>query len=89
MDVKEAVTAAIRSVQNLYSGQDIRDVLLEEVERSTDANRWLVTLSFARPADVAPSIRDVLGGPDYVRLYKVAELNASTGELISLKMRQT
>lgn len=86
MDVKEAVTTAISQVQVLYAGQDIRDLLLEEIEKVD--NQWHVTVSFLRPSDSPNAIRGVFG-PEFTRAYKIVELNAFTGELLSMRIRKT
>jgi hypothetical protein len=88
VDVKQAVAAAISAVQNLFAGQDIRDLLLEEVEKSEDDRHWRVTISFARLIEGGNALRTALAGPEYNRFYKVIELDAVTGNLVSMKIRK-
>ncbi len=83
MDVKEAVKNAFESVRSLYEGQDIRDLLLEEVEK--DGTAWRITVSFSRP-DVSNPMRGVFAA-EYLREYKVIELN-QLGQLTSMKIRK-
>ena len=47
MDVKEAVRTAKKYVIDLFSDEDIRAVVLEEIV--SEGGTWKVTLSFIRP----------------------------------------
>ena len=90
VSVKSAVTAAINYVNNLYRGNDLRDLLLEEVEFSEATKQWLVTVGFSltetqeEPGSlIMPSKRiQALS-----RRYKVVNIDAKTGEPISMKIR--
>lgn len=88
--VKEAVQIAYRYLQELYSGEDLRDLRLEEVELDDLNDQWLVTFGFT-VFDAKPDSQlfgAMLGALSEARRdYKTIALNASTGALISMKMR--
>lgn len=89
IDIKEAVRIASEYLTSLYSAELVRDMLLEEVERSVNESCWLITLGFSRPipeTEVAGVIQ-VLSGKQFKREYKVMEIDASTGEVRSMKIR--
>lgn len=81
-DSKAAIKRAKAFFNEVFP--DVKDLKLEEVERSGDSHRyWLVTFSFARP-DLT-----VLGTPvtNPHRDYKTVTINAKTGEPIAVKIR--
>ena len=83
--LREAVRKAIELVtQDLYSDQYLRDVLLEEVERSGDV--WLVTVEFQRTPKDTPNIGALFGAQP--RTYKRIHIDAQTGEFISMNIRK-
>jgi hypothetical protein len=82
IDVKTAVKAATDYFTELY-GSPFSDLALEEVERTTFQNKWVVTLGYL-PA------RRVAGGglttiPGGVRQYKRLTVNAESGDVESMK----
>jgi hypothetical protein len=83
LDVKQATKLATAYLINLYDQQlSTSDaVRLEEVELTEDGKYWLITLSFnpANPAAIIFPPR---------REYKVFRINAETGELQSMKIRE-
>ena len=94
--VKQAVQAAMDFVRDMYSGEKISNLGLEEVRLDDDT--WYVTVGFSRPWDYPklqpPSLLEVartnLGSrtessPD--RDYKVVKVDQSTGEVIGMEMR--
>ena len=90
VDVRSAVGAAQRYIGSL---QDMighpEDLRLEEAELSEDKQYWLITLGFSRPVDKTISpLGDLLAIPKYERDYKVFKINAQTGEVQSMKIRQ-
>ena len=50
VDAKGAVQAAMKYLGEMYSKEQIADVLLEEIDTSKGGGSWLVTLSFYRPS---------------------------------------
>ena len=51
MNMKEAARTAKEYVADLYAGEQITDVGLEEIEFDDRSNDWVVTIGFARPWD--------------------------------------
>ena len=51
MNMKEAARTAKEYVADLYAGEGITDVGLEEIEFDDRSNDWVVTIGFARPWD--------------------------------------
>ena len=85
IDVKNAVRTAMEYVHALYQDDKIDDVMLEEVELSTDGQFWLVTVSFVRP--VAKSPIEAMTGQHGAPAYKVLTIHAETGNVHSMKIR--
>ena len=83
MDVKEAVRTAKKYVIDLFSDEDIRDVVLEEIV--SGGGTWKVTLSFIRPQE--QGLATVLSGPSWKdRSFKVVEVD-DLGEVRSVRHR--
>jgi hypothetical protein len=93
IDVRSAVLAAknyFEEIQDMI-GNSIQGILLEEVELSENGMFWYVTLSFNRPA--AKTERTII--PDFISLatkheyeYKTFTIDAETGEVKSMKIRE-
>lgn len=89
IDVKKAVASAVKYIKELYPQKNLRDLRLEEVERSDDEQYWLVTLGFSVPVSSDGSaVAQALGGTRYERAYKLFKVNAQTGEVRSMKIRK-
>lgn len=90
VDVRSAVGAAqkyIASLQDMIGRPE--DVRLEEAELSEDKQYWLITLGFNRLVDKTSNpLADLVAIPNYERDYKVFKINAQTGEVQSMKIRQ-
>ena len=93
IDVRGAVLAAKKYFEDIQDmiGNSINDILLEEVELSDNKNFWYVTLGFSRP--VAKNERTLI--PDVISLatktereYKIFTVDAETGEVKSMKIRE-
>lgn len=90
IDVKEAVKKALAYVRGLYEGENLPNLRLEEVEFSEDAPRWLVTIGYtASERDVeSNSFITALGSTTRPRRdYKIIEVDAHTGQALSMKIR--
>lgn len=83
IDVKQAAQSASNFIAGLYSNETISDVMLEEVELSEDEMYWLITLSFPSPSS---SSHPIFGGGG--RRYKIFKVDADTGEVLSMKIRE-
>ena len=89
INVKQAVITAqqyFNSIKNMIlSGTDkIEDLRLEEVELSQDKQFWLITLGF----DCVNRNNRLQVVPQYAREYKIFKINAETGEVESMKIRE-
>lgn len=92
IDVKQAVKIAAEYFTGVM-GEKAFDLTLEEVELSEDEKWWRVTLSAEIPISPPPS--DLPGANalsifrrEYRRVYKLFVINAQTGAVRSMKMRQ-
>lgn len=89
--MKDAVQVAVQ-----YCGQLFGDILnrlqLEEVELSDDEKHWFITVGYDVPGALpASALEDMVQGlkprpPE--RKYKVVEVDAETGKVKAVKMRQ-
>lgn len=84
IQVKNAVTIAFKLFEELYDTKRFEDILLEEVELSEDKSSWLVTLGFYRQAP-SVNIIESIGSKKYIRTFKTLQIDASSGEMISMK----
>jgi hypothetical protein len=79
INVKDAAAKAVGYFKEIY-GSQFENLLLEEVER--DADYWYITLGYD-----LPSILPQYGGKA-PRGFKVFKIDASTGEVLSMKIRE-
>lgn len=82
MKVKEAVKMAKEHIREIYEGESIRNLGLEEVRISNGV--WSIAVGFSRPWDSLP--RDILGnrqGPA-TRSYKVVSIRDRDREILSV-----
>ena len=87
MDVKEAVQVAREYVTDLFAGEEIMDVGLEEVVFDDLSDTWKITVGFSRPWDRAASIAQRMAQAHLRRSYKVVSVNDTTEEVESIKDR--
>lgn len=91
LPVKDAVRCALSYLRDLYEGESLPNLRLEEVELSDDETRWFVTFGFtASERDIQNnSLLGAMGGTRTLtrRDYKRVVIDAYTGKLISLKIR--
>lgn len=91
IDVRAAVNAVqiyFQSIQDLI-GSEPRNVRLEEVELSEDKKFWLITLGYNLSNFVKNNPLETLGisiGEN--REYKIFKVDAETGEVASMKIRE-
>jgi hypothetical protein len=97
LNVKDAVRIAVEYVRDLYAPEELLDLRLEEVELSESGKYWLVTLGFSRPElkkqhrplePAAGGLLSMLRPQDLEREYKVVKINATSGDVQSMKMRK-
>lgn len=91
IDVKQAVAAARAFLTGIYAPRPLEDIELEEVELSEDGRRWLVTLSFLQldplPGGPAISVATAILSRTKSRTYKLIQVDAITGDAVSMKIR--
>ncbi len=89
MDVKEAVRRAKKHLGELFSGEKITHVGLEEVVFDDATNCWKITVGFFRPWDLEEDLRNPLARIDRRsrRTYKIVQINDATGEAVSITNR--
>ena len=95
MDVKEAVATAKKHVAEVFEGEDLADVGLEEVVFDDEADVWKVTIGFNRPWDRLKGLADVMSAasageiPEWKRRsFKVVRIEDRTGRVMSLTHRK-
>jgi hypothetical protein len=89
MDVKDAVSVAKQHLDYLYSGENIANIGLEEVEYDDENDIWYVTLGFSRPWEAPRNILTALGQEiQPPRTYKVVRIADKDGKVLSVKNRE-
>ena len=81
IDVKEATGKAREHLKAFFP--EAENVQLEEVELTEDKTLWLITLSYEGVANSVAS--SLLVGKSV--LYKIFKLDAKTGNVLSMKIR--
>jgi hypothetical protein len=87
LSVKEAAAKAAEYFKDFY-GSRFGNVMLEEVEQhlEADGKYWYITLGY----DVPPQALSELfrQGSKLPREYKIFKIDGSTGEVLSMKIRE-
>jgi hypothetical protein len=92
IDVKKAVNFAIQAIHDFYDEQELTDLALEEVEQTDD--EWLITLGFLVPNknpvkhNVFSMAVAAANDRQYIRKYKIFAVDAESGKVISMKIRE-
>lgn len=82
------VALAKQHIRDLFAGEGIRDLGLEEVEYDNDERMWRVTIVFSRPWDEPKGPLGQFAGVKKAREYKdvrIADLTDGTQEVRSLR----
>ena len=87
MDVKEAVQVAKEYLTDLYEGEEITNVGLEEVVFEDRSNSWKITIGFSRPWDHKNALVATLADARSLRSYKVLSIKDDSGKVESLTDR--
>ena len=94
MDVKEAVEKAKKYVAEIFEGESIENLGLEEVVYDDEAVVWKMTVGFNRPWDQIKNLADALSAasegqiPEWRRRsYKIVRIDDRTGRVISMTNR--
>ena len=85
MDVKQVIAAAKTYANEVFSGENIADLGVEEVEKEGDV--WRITLGLSRPWDnVGP--KTVFDPRSPSRTYHVFSVSDRTGEVSGFRLRE-
>ncbi|HPH65304.1 MAG TPA: hypothetical protein PLF40_06150 [Kofleriaceae bacterium] len=87
MNVKEAVTAAKSYILEIFAGEQVTNLGLEEVEFDEHRNVWLVTIGFSRPWDAPPNLLGMVAS-NPKRTYKTVQISGESGAHFSIKNRE-
>jgi len=83
----EAVETAREYMLKAY-GRNLEGLQLEETEISDDDSHWLITLGFLRDAPNTSGVFAVTPYRSIERVYKVVTIDARTGDVKSMKIRE-
>ncbi|MBT9556527.1 MAG: hypothetical protein IV100_10880 [Myxococcales bacterium] len=90
VQLKDAVTAALRFVSDVFSEESPQNLRLEEVELAKGGHEWRVTVGFDRQVErrgPTAAVLQTLQGPQFERVYKVVRVDAGSGEPKAIVMR--
>lgn len=88
MDVKEAVRIAKNYLDELFEGEGLMNIGLEEIVFREISNSWEITLGFSRPWNQKNSLVAAISeGGHPTRSYKVVSINDDDGRVKSLTDR--
>ena len=90
IEIKDAVTAAMDFARRVYDDRELRGLRLEEVEAEPDNLAWKITLGWIEP-DYRPLsiVEGMLSQHSAPRVYKTFLVDAKTGRVQSMKIRET
>ena len=94
--VRDAVKLSLETLQEIFPGEAMPDLRLEEAMLSEDERKWEVTVSYVNPdleRNLASRDRGNNGLTHFLaeharvptRLYKTVTLNAEVGTLLGIK----
>ena len=86
MDVKEAVQAARTHISDLFDGEGITNIGLEEVEFDLREEAWKITIGFSRAWEQQGDLGARLG-LKAARSYKVVHIDNDSGAVRSVRDR--
>lgn len=86
MDVKEAARLARDYITDVFAGDEISQLGLEEAVYDADAKQWRITFGFARPWDRQNTMAVNLGLKT-ARVYKVISIDDVGGTVVALTDR--
>ncbi|MGH7047743.1 MAG: hypothetical protein ACREE2_15290 [Stellaceae bacterium] len=89
MDVRAAVGRAKDELRHIFADEKMENLGLEEVEYDDPSKTWAVTLGFSRRWSTPDGVLAALGPRLGLREYKVVRISDTTGQLISIKNRET
>lgn len=90
IEVRDAVQVAKAAAKD-FLAEDVvlNDLLLEEVELNDAEGTWSITLGFDVPnRNAMRGLGAALGANQYIRKYKTFNIDAGTGKVKSMKIRE-
>ena len=85
IDAKQAVLNAVDYFREFFPAHAKSNILLEELEESSDGKRWLVTLGY----DTSHvEVRNLFASGGAARAYKLFSVDSATGKVMSVKIRK-
>lgn len=84
--MKAAVSVAKACVRDLFAGEKLGEIGLEEVAFEADERLWRVTIGFTRPWEMTIGFLPV-SGQGTGRTYKIITLAADDGRVVSVRDR--
>lgn len=88
MDVTKAVQAARMHISEIFAGEMLTDIGLEEVRFDDGENVWLITVGFSRPWDDPNRHGGGFGeSTPPQRTYMTVRLDDATGKALELTRR--
>jgi hypothetical protein len=91
IEIKDAVTAAMEFARGVYDDSELRGLRLEEVETDPVDQTWKITLGWVeQDYHSNPFLGGMLTQPSALpRVYKTFLVDANTGRVQSMKIRET
>ena len=89
ISAKQAIQSAIRFLGEIFDDDGNPSIRVEELEQGREDSAWYVTLSYYPASDTRPGLSESMKAilaPE--RVYKSFEINSSTGEVRSMKIRE-
>ena len=86
MEVKEAVQIAKQHIADVFEGEGIADVGLEEAVRAGPhgESEWKITISFTRPWNRRGNLAAIMRDQGTLRAHKTVVISDSDGAVLSL-----
>lgn len=90
MDAKQAIKAAKSYVNEVFEGEGLINLGLEEVRFKEFENCWEITLGFSRPWNTNRSAISALSGEAVAkRTYKIVVIKDDSGDIVEIRNRET
>lgn len=88
MDAKQAIKAAKNYVSDVFEGEGLINLGLEEVKFKDDENYWEITLGFSRPWNTKNFVSALAGESHPQRTYKVVVIKDDSGDVVEIRNRE-
>lgn len=87
--LEQAVATARDTARGLFGENELKHLRVEEFDRTDNGNTWKITLGWveASSRQVGFSMMGIAGLEAMPRVYKVFHIDAETGEVKSMKIR--